>query len=753
MRTILRTIRMLRTKGAWSEWDALPAALKYLRPYRKLLALSIFMLVVGAILALAEPWPLAIIVDSVLGNHGPPSILRPIFGSNPDPYTLLAFLVGFGFLQVVFSHGLIVVNDYVNAKLEQNMVLDLRSDLVAHCQRLSLTFHDSQYTGQLMSRINLQAASLGAVVMAFPPLAQSGLTLIGMLTIALFIDWQVTLVSMAAVPFIYYSLGVYGTRIVPRIRRVQGLEWTSLNIVFEMMSMLRVVVSFGREKHEHRRFRDQGQTAVDARVRLTVLQTLFSLGVSTATALGTGLVLGFGAYHVLQGKITVGELLVLMTYIASVYQPLEAISTTLGELNQHFVYLKASLSLLDTEAEVREDPHAVDIGRSTGHMTFQDVSFSYAGRVDTLRNISFDAPAGSKIAIVGPTGAGKTTLASLLVRFYDPEEGAISIDGVDIRRLTLSCLRDQISLVLQEPLLFGGTISDNIRYGRLDATRDEIVEAAKAANAHDFISKLPNAYETALGEGGAQLSGGERQRICVARAFIKDAPILVLDEPTSSIDSKTETVILDALDDLMVGRTSFMIAHRLSTIRTADLILVVNEGEVVEKGTHDQLVALGGLYSQLFDAQTKQRVKVRLEDAPGPVAGVIEATVTQPVHPPSEPALAGGNGHAATENGAHSGAPNGNGAEPNGVHGHQETVPKMRRPRPPALAKPNINLSGDVLCDACHRTLIKGESVVTFLAPSEERRGDQDTKLVCELCWRRAKREGWQTVRAADRHE
>jgi ATP-binding cassette subfamily B protein len=745
---------MLRTKGAWAEWDALPAAFKYLRPYRKLLALSIFMLVVGAVLALAEPWPLAIVIDSVLGKHGPPSILRPFFGSHPDKYALLAFLVALGFLQVILSHGLIVVNDYVNAKLEMNMVLDLRSDLVAHCQRLSLTFHDSQYTGQLMSRINNQAGSLGMVVMAFPPLAQSLLTLLGMLTIALFIDWQVTLVSMVAVPFIYYSLGVYGTRIVPRIRRVQGLEWASLNIVFEMMSMLRVVVSFGREKHEHRRFRDQGQTAVDARVRLTVLQTMFSLGVSTATALGTGLVLGFGAYHVLQGQITVGELIVLLSYIASVYTPLESISTTLGQLNQHFVYLKASLSLLDTEPEIKEDPHAVDIGRSTGHMTFEDVSFSYAGRVDTLRAISFDAPAGSRIAIVGPTGAGKTTLASLLVRFYDPAEGAISIDGVDVRRLTLSCLRDQISLVLQEPLLFGGTIAENIRYGRLDATRDEIVEAAKAANAHDFISKLPNAYETQLGEGGAQLSGGERQRICVARAFIKNAPILVLDEPTSSIDSKTETVILDALDELMVGRTSFMIAHRLSTIRTADLILVMNEGELVEHGTHDQLVAAGGLYSQLFDAQTKQRVKVRLEDDPGPVAGAINAAVREPVRPSGEPALAGGNGHAATENGGHSGAPNGNRLGSNGavIHGHQETV-KPRRPRPPALAKPNINLSGDVLCDACHRTLIRGESVVTFLAPSEERRGDQETKLVCELCWRRAKREGWETVRAADRHE
>jgi ABC-type multidrug transport system fused ATPase/permease subunit len=352
---------------------------------------------------------------------------------------------------------------------------------------------------------------------------------------------------------------------------------------------------------------------VDARVRLTVWQTLFSLGVTTATAAGTAVVLGFGAWHVLQDKITLGELTVLIYYIAAVYQPLESISTTIGHLHQQFVFFNAVLNTLDTKPEVSDSPEAIDIGRSRGEIEFEDVSFAYAGRMDTLQNISFKVEAGQRVAIVGPTGAGKTTLVSLLVRFYDPARGAIKIDGHDIRSLKLQCLRNQLSLVLQEPMLFSGSIADNIRYGRLAASMDEILEAAKAANAHDFIERLPDGYDTELGEGGKQLSGGERQRICVARAFIRNAPILILDEPTSSIDSKTELVILDALDRLMVNRTSLMIAHRLSTIRKADLIVVVNKGRVAEVGSHSELLTKGGLYYQLYEAQHGEVAAIEAE--------------------------------------------------------------------------------------------------------------------------------------------
>jgi ATP-binding cassette subfamily B protein len=586
--------------SAWGLWRVLPSAIPYLRPYRRLAVLSIGMTVLTALLSLALPWPLAIMIDTVAGDRTAP------FGIANQTVLLFVAVVA-GFLLTVLIHGLNVGNSFVDSKLEQNMILDLRSDLFAHCQRLSLAFHDARRTGELMSRINYQASALGSIVMALPPLAESLLTLVGMTVIAMLIDWKIALVSLSVAPLIYYALGLYGTRIVPRLQRVQSLEWQSLSIVNEAMSMLRVIVSFGREGYEHRRFREQGQTAVDARVDLTVRQTGFTLSVQTATALGTAFVFFFGFHSVFNGSITIGEFIVLLSYITAIYRPLESISNTIGMLNEHLVQAKASFELLELEPEVREHPHAIEMGRAEGAIAFEDVGFAYPGRDDTLRDISFLVPPGSRIAIVGPTGAGKTTLMSLLIRFYDAREGSISIDGVDVRRLSLHSLRSQLGVVLQEPLLFSGTIAENIRYGRLDASDDEIVAAAEAANAHEFISRLPAGYETELGERGTHLSGGERQRICIARAFVKDAPILILDEPTSSIDSKTENVILDALDELMVSRTSFMIAHRLSTVRDADLIIVLNHGRIVQQGTHDDLLAEDGLYRQLHEAQQRRR--------------------------------------------------------------------------------------------------------------------------------------------------
>jgi ABC-type multidrug transport system fused ATPase/permease subunit len=790
--------------GAWKEWQALPKAMPYVRGYGVLLTLSVILTVLVAIVALAQPWPLAIMLDSVLGTtkgpQPPPGFLQVIVGPDPGRYFLLVVVVIGGFLQVVLSHGLTVVHDYVNAKMEQNMVLDLRSDLFKHVQRLSLTFHDQRATGQLMAQINMQAASLGNVIMSFPPMAQSLLTLIGMLTIALFIDWQVTLVSLVAVPFLYWAIGLYGTRIVPRVRFVQGLEWKSLSIVYEAVAMLRVIVSFGRERYEHRRFREQGQTAVDERIKLTVRQTVFSLGIATATGAGTALVLGFGALHVIQGQITTGELIVLMTYIASVYEPLESISTTLGHLNQEFVYLNASMELLRQEPEVNEHPRAVDLGRATGAVTFDKVNFSYEGRKDTIRGVDFHVEPGQRVAIVGPTGAGKSTLVSLLVRFYDPETGSVKIDGTDITRVKLQSLRQQLALVLQDPLLFSGTIAENIRYGRLDATMDEIVDAAKAANAHDFVENLPQGYETEVGEGGAQLSGGERQRISVARAFVRNAPILILDEPTSSIDSKTESVILDALDQLMIGRTSVMIAHRLSTIRDADKILVLNGGELVEQGTHEELIAHGGLYRQLYDAQTTARKATVGAEDEALTAQVIESITmaaskraaeathhhegdgttpppeidehpvtngagdepSQPVAPPepqAEPAeTAAPNGHDAVPDEAQNGERDASRVE-NGKAELVSAAVKSGNGRHVQILGPRE----EIRCDFCQRTLLKGENAEPFLAPIGERQGSiglagdyadrflnsysqhekHEHALVCELCWPAAEEKGW----------
>ena len=501
-----------------------------------------------------------------------------------------------------------VARTYVAAdtKLQLGMGLDVRSELFQHAQRLSLSFHDQRKTSKLMYAINGQADAAAQLVMTVPQLAQNVFTLVGMFWVTYTIDSTIALISLTVVPFLYMAVGYYVKNIESRLMEVKRMEAQSLSIVHEAMAMLRVIVAFCREQYEHARYRRQGLESVDARVKLTVRQTVFSLVVNMTTAVGTALVLGFGAFAVMEGRLTVGELLVIVSYVAAVYKPLEQISTTIGSLQNQFVSLRIAFNLLDTDPEISNSPGAVAIDRVRGDIRYERVGFSYNRRKDTLKGIDFEARAGRTDERDDLSGAGKTTLISLLPRLYDPTEGRILLDGRDIREYTLESLRGQISIVLQEPLLFSGSIYENIRYGRLEATHDEILEAARNANAHDFIERLPKGYDTTVGERGVQLSGGERQRIAVARAFLKDSPILILDEPTSAIDSKTESVILDALDRLMVGRTTFMVAHRLSTIRNADMILVLNGGELVEQGTHDVLLERDGLYRQLYDMQTSR---------------------------------------------------------------------------------------------------------------------------------------------------
>jgi len=590
------------TRGAWTLWRLIPRLFPYLKPYRGLVVGSLFLSALAVLIGLADPWPLAFMVDNVLGNHAPPALVTQIIGPQ-DRYRLLLIAALAGLVLVVVRNAMSVLHEYVNTRVHQRLVLDFRSDLFQHAQRLSVSYHDSRPTGQLMSQINWLPDQAGDLLIGIPPLIQSLVMLIGMFLIAVRLDPVLALLSLTVVPVMYYSVGIYSARIVPRLKYVRALEWQTMSIVFEAVAMLRVIAAFARERYEFRRFRSQGETAADARVNLTVKQTLFSLVVNTWTAAGTALVLGFGAWHVLQGQLSIGELLVFLSYIAAVYGPLETISSTVGSMQQRLINVQGAFMLIDIEPDIVDAPDAAILDRPRGSVEFDHVSFHYTGRTATLKDITFAVEPAKRVAIVGPTGAGKTTLISLIKRFHDPQSGAVLVDGIDVRRLKVKSLREQVSVVLQTPELFSGPIVDNIRYGRLEATMPEIVEAARSANAHDFIEKLPNGYNTVLGEGGAQLSVGERQRICVARAFLKDAPILILDEPTSSIDSKTETVILDALDRLSVNRTTFVIAHRLSTIRHADLILVLDQGSLIERGTHEELLAQRGLYRQLHDVQ------------------------------------------------------------------------------------------------------------------------------------------------------
>ena len=590
------------TKGAWAYWPLIPRLFPYLKPYRRLVVISLLLSALAVVLGVLDPWPLAFMVDTVLGNHPVPDVIRHVIGPR-DRTTLLVLAALSGLVLVASRNLMTVVHEYVNTRLHQWLVLDFRSDLFQHAERLSVSYHDSKPTGQLMSQMNWLPDYAGGLLLGIPPLAQSLVTLVAMFVIAINLDPILALLALTVVPVMYYSVGIYAARIVPRIQKVRGLEWQTLSIVFEAMAMMRVIAAFARERYEFRRFRTQGETAAKARVGLTVRQTLFSLVVNTWTAAGTALVLGVGALHVLNGQLTVGELLVFLSYIAAVYTPLETISSSIGSMQQQLVNLQGAFMLLDTEPDIVDAPDAVNLDRPQGAVAFDHVYFHYKGRSGTLRDISFAVQPGQRVAIVGPTGAGKTTLVSLVKRFHEAKTGTVLIDGIDVRKLRIASLREQVSVVLQTPELFSGSIADNIRYGRLDANEAEVIDAAKSANAHDFIERLPNGYNTELGEGGAQLSVGERQRICVARAFLKDSPILILDEPTSSIDSRTETVILDALDRLSMQRTTFVIAHRLSTIRHAELILVLDQGQLVERGTHDELLGRNGLYRQLYDVQ------------------------------------------------------------------------------------------------------------------------------------------------------
>jgi len=592
-------------------WRYLWRVLPYARPYWKLATGSVFVTVVAAIIPLAEPWPLAFLIDGVLGGkdggtHKPlPSFITNLVGTDPVP--LIIFAVTAGLALALLGNGIAILNEYVHTKLALRMTLDFRRDLFGNALKQSKNYRDQRSHADFIARINYESSSIGNITTSLPPLAQALITLVGMAYIAYRIDPILAGIALLVVPFMYCATGYYGNHIEPKIRWVRGLEGKSLSIVMETMSMLPVVHAFTREDHEHRRFHTQAAEAVDARVKLTVRQMLFSLSVNTITAIGSALVLGVGAYHVVIHRISVGELLVVLAYVHSVYQPLEQISQTLASVQEQFIYAAMSFELLDEVPDIQERPGARAIGRSRGQVVFDDVHFSYTDRGETLKGISFEARAGESVAVVGPTGAGKTTLLSMLPRFLDPQRGAVRIDGEDVRELTLRSLREQVSVVLQEPQLFSGSVAECIRYGRLEASDEEIMEAARAANAHDFIMGLPQQYQTMLGEAGTQLSGGERQRICVARAFLKDAPILVLDEPTSSIDSRTESVILDALDDLMVGRTTFMIAHRLSTLRGINHILVIDHGALVEHGTHDELLDRRGMYWELHEIQQRQR--------------------------------------------------------------------------------------------------------------------------------------------------
>jgi ABC-type multidrug transport system fused ATPase/permease subunit len=498
------------------------------------------------------------------------------------------------------AHQLVMLwHTRLQTRIGQRIIFDTQSRLFAQLQYLSLRHHENVPTSDAVYRINNDATALEHLILrGLFPTVFSVLTLITMLVVLIRLQPTLALLSMVVVPGLYLGLRVHMKRIHDRAERAKALESAVMGRTLESLAAIRVVKAFAREDYELDRFTGAAQTAMRERFGVARLESLFSFLVGAVTVCGTSAVLGLGALYVVQGRITVGTLLVIMAYLGFVYGPMSAIANTTGSLQQSLASLRRVRELLDLPSERARTP-SIDPGRLTGRVAFENVSFGYANGIEVLHGISFTASAGETIALVGPSGAGKTTLVALLGRMHDPSSGRITIDGIDIHAMNLRALREQIAVVPQEPVLFSGSIADNIRYGLLGATDAAVVHAARAANAEDFILRTSEGFGTLLKESGSGLSVGQRQRLSMARAFLKNAPMLILDEPTAALDTISEQRVLGAMRELRRHRTTFVIAHRMSSVRDADRIIVMDTGRIVAQGRHEELLQSCPLYARL----------------------------------------------------------------------------------------------------------------------------------------------------------
>ena len=574
----------------------------FLRPYRWR-ATGIVILSVAEIgLAALAPWSLKVLVDNVLGDTALPAPLEHLL-----PTTLTGSATGL--LVVVVVAGLMVqlgaevvrmVHTQMQVDMGQRIVYALREQLLKHLQALPLRHHVTTHTAASVYRLDADAYCVDDLVIGgIFPLSLATLNLGIMFAVLLYLDATLALLSLSVAPFLYLCLRHYTRTMTDRAERVKTLESTLVERAFEILSSIAAVKSFIRERHELQRFSHSGTQTMQARLDLTWQESLFSLAVTSVTLAGTALVLVVGGLHVLAGSLTVGSLLVVLAYLAAVYTPISEIARTTGSLQQAVVSARRVREIFALTPEVPDAPGAIDAAGISGHIRFDSVGFSYDGTRTVLDDVSFEVRPGELVALVGLTGAGKTTIASLIPRLFEPGTGRVLVDGIEVSRYALHSLRARIALVPQQPVIFTGTIADNIRYGRLDASDAEVETAARAAHLHSAVERLPLGYRTEVAEAGASLSGGERQRIGIARALLKNAPILILDEPTSSLDAISEAAVFDALRRLRSGRTTVVIAHRLSTIRDATRILVLHEGRVVAQGTHNDLLLSSDLYRDM----------------------------------------------------------------------------------------------------------------------------------------------------------
>jgi len=574
--------------------------LRYIAPYRLGFAFAVGQVVVLAGLEMLKPWPLKIVIDNVL--TGTPVSWSGPWRSWSPAALLLAAVVGMVAIYVLL--GIVsVLNNYTTISIGQAMVNDLRSQLYAHLQRLSLAFHSTSSVGDLIYRVTADTYSLQTLAMngLFPVL--SAVTLLGgMFAVMIRMDWYLTLIALGVCPLLLLVIAALNRRISTIAVQARESESAVFQHVQRSMSAIKVVQAFSREADEHRTFVAQSAASLRSNLELYTFQTAYAAATNMVLAGGTALVVWVAAHHVWAGVLSVGDMVVFVSYLASLYGPLNSIIYTYGLVQGAKAGVSRVFEILDTEPQVRDGTHelATPVG---GEVRFSAVDFSYDRDRNVLRAVSFTAHPGQVVAIVGPTGAGKSTLVSLVPRFYDVTTGSVTVDGADVRELRIAALRRQISMVLQPPMVFPVSIRENIAYSVPGASAAAVERAARLAQAHDFILRLPRGYDTVIGEAGVTLSEGERQRLTIARALLRDTPILILDEPTSSVDATTEAAIMEGLEALIAGRTTFVIAHRLSTVRRAHLILVLQDGQIVERGTFAELIAQRGAFHALYATQ------------------------------------------------------------------------------------------------------------------------------------------------------